>query len=211
MLQNLSRQWPHPYPSCQAFQALASDILAAVGKALILAAVTKAIGAVGSGTTPGSGLLGLLLKADGGPVTGNQPYIVGEEGPEMFIPGVSGMISNNDQFEAARNAMSGGSSPGADGSVSSDSAGVSSAFAENSSSITTTNSYMRERSMERSSQTTVGGGGSLVVETQVINNVEYATVEQMQLASAASAKQARAEVFRDLRNKPAARAYVGMR
>ena len=137
--------------------------------------------------------------------------MVGEKGPELFIPGVSGAISNNDQFEAARNAMSGGSSPGADGSVGSDSAGISSAFAENSSSITTTNSYMRERSMERSSQTTVGGGGSLVVETQVINNVEYATVEQMQLASAASAKQARAEVFRDLRNKPATRASVGMR
>ena len=178
------------------------------------------IGLVGSlfggGPSAASGAQGIGAAAipglaTGGPATGGQAYIVGEEGPELFIPGVSGMVSNTDQFDAARNAMSGGSTAGADGSVGSDSAGVSSAFAENSSSITTTNSYMRERSMERSSQTTVGGGGSVVVETQVINNVEYATVEQMQLASAASAKQARAEVFRDLRNKPATRASVGMR
>jgi tape measure domain-containing protein len=159
--------------------------------------------------------LGAGLKipgfADGGRPEPNKLSVVGERGPELFIPDSAGTVIPNDAFADARGAMSGGSSPGADGSVSSDSADISSAFAENTSSITTTNSYMRERSMERSSQTTVGGGGSLVVETQVINNVEYATVEQMQLASAASAKQARAEVFRDLRNKPAARASVGMR
>ena len=42
----------------EAFQELASDILAAVGKALILQAITGAVGAVGSGGTAGSGLLG---------------------------------------------------------------------------------------------------------------------------------------------------------
>lgn len=94
----------------EAFQALASDILAAVGKALILAAVTKAIGAVGNGSgAGGSGLLGLLFRADGGPVSANTPYIVGEEGPELFIPGANGSISNNDQFEAARDALATGS------------------------------------------------------------------------------------------------------
>jgi tape measure domain-containing protein len=48
------------------------------------------------------------LRANGGPVSSNTPYIVGEEGPELFIPGASGSISNNDQFEAARDALATG-------------------------------------------------------------------------------------------------------
>ena len=31
----------------------------------------------------------------GGPVTGGNSYLVGERGPEMFSPGVSGMITPN--------------------------------------------------------------------------------------------------------------------
>jgi len=34
-------------------------------------------------------------RANGGPVTGGKPYIVGERGPELFSPGVSGMITPN--------------------------------------------------------------------------------------------------------------------
>ena len=92
----------------EAFQELAADILEAIGKALILRAVTAAIGSVGGGggDDAGSGLLGLLFRADGGPVSANRPYVVGEEGPELFIPGASGSITNNQQFEAARASMS---------------------------------------------------------------------------------------------------------
>ena len=52
---------------------------------------------------------GIRQRADGGPVSSNTPYVVGEEGPELFIPGASGSISNNDQFEAARDALATGS------------------------------------------------------------------------------------------------------
>jgi hypothetical protein len=85
------------------------------------------------------------------------------------------------------------------------------AFNENANSISTTNSYIRERVMERESQKTVGGAGSMVIETQVINNVEYATLEQVRVASATSAKQARAQVFSDMKNKPSRRAMVGLK
>ena len=34
-------------------------------------------------------------RADGGPVSANRPYLVGEEGPEMFVPGKSGTIIPN--------------------------------------------------------------------------------------------------------------------
>ena len=35
------------------------------------------------------------FKANGGPVRGGKSYVVGERGPEMFTPGVSGMITPN--------------------------------------------------------------------------------------------------------------------
>lgn len=37
----------------------------------------------------------VMLRAGGGPVTRNQPYVVGEKGPELFYPGQSGMIYPN--------------------------------------------------------------------------------------------------------------------
>ena len=43
----------------------------------------------------GSGLLGSIFKAKGGPVKGGGSYIVGERGPEVFSPGVSGTITPN--------------------------------------------------------------------------------------------------------------------
>ena len=38
------------------------------------------------------------FKANGGPVKGGRSYIVGERGPELFSPGVSGMITPNNAF-----------------------------------------------------------------------------------------------------------------
>jgi hypothetical protein len=38
---------------------------------------------------------GLMKRAAGGPVTGGLPYIVGERGPEMFVPSSSGVIVPN--------------------------------------------------------------------------------------------------------------------
>lgn len=35
------------------------------------------------------------LRADGGPVNAGQPYVVGERGPELFVPGQSGSIVPN--------------------------------------------------------------------------------------------------------------------
>lgn len=37
-------------------------------------------------------------QAMGGPVTGNRPYMVGERGPELFMPKASGHIIPNDQL-----------------------------------------------------------------------------------------------------------------
>ena len=42
--------------------------------------------------------IGGMFKADGGSVTGGRPYIVGERGPELFVPGTTGTIVPNDQM-----------------------------------------------------------------------------------------------------------------
>lgn len=48
-----------------------------------------------------------VFRADGGPVGSGKPYIVGERGPELFVPGASGSIVPND---AMRGSGSGGTS-----------------------------------------------------------------------------------------------------
>lgn len=138
--------------------------------------------------------------ANGGYPPVGQASLVGENGPELFVPGRQGLVVPNDIFAATRAALNSGSSKGGD------------AFAENAQALTVSNSYTRERTLERERQTMLtGAGGSMVIETQVINNVEYATVDQVAQAASASAKQARAQVFADMRNKPSTRASLGMR
>jgi phage-related minor tail protein len=39
--------------------------------------------------------LGGLFRAEGGPVAGGQPYIVGERGPEWFVPSSAGTVLPN--------------------------------------------------------------------------------------------------------------------
>ena len=56
--------------------------------------------------TGGASLLGGLFKAEGGPVSAGSPYIVGEKGPEMFIPNSSGSIMPNDMLGSS--SMGGG-------------------------------------------------------------------------------------------------------
>lgn len=48
----------------------------------------------GGGASGGTGLIGQALgfRANGGPVTAGQPYIVGERGPELMVPSQSGTI-----------------------------------------------------------------------------------------------------------------------
>lgn len=50
----------------------------------------------------------------------------------------------------------------------------------------------------------------LSVDTQVINGVEYATVEQVRQAAAASAQAGRDSVYNDLRNNPSVQRSLGM-
>ena len=52
-------------------------------------AITVSVGSAGTGTDTSPG------RAAGGPVMGGAPYLVGERGPELFVPNANGNIVNN--------------------------------------------------------------------------------------------------------------------
>jgi hypothetical protein len=52
-----------------------------------------------------SGSLGFLAK--GGPAKAGSPYIVGEQGPELFVPGSSGTVIPNDRMGQMGSAVGG--------------------------------------------------------------------------------------------------------
>ena len=55
------------------------------------------------GNTVPAGSFNITPKAEGGPVTGGKSYLVGERGPELFSPGVSGMITPNEMLGGSTN------------------------------------------------------------------------------------------------------------
>lgn len=100
------------------FKDLAKQVIAAlikmIAQMLIMKAIMMALGVDSFGNLIGGnktaaganpiksfvpGLKG-IFKAGGGPVSGGQPYVVGEEGPELFTPSSSGTITPNDEMGA---------------------------------------------------------------------------------------------------------------
>jgi phage-related minor tail protein len=93
------------------FQNIGRAFLDMATRMIAQALVMKVLGILmpGSGATAAADPLAnfnagaLQYRANGGPVTSGSPYIVGERGPELFVPGRSGTIVPNES-------MGGGSS-----------------------------------------------------------------------------------------------------
>lgn len=79
---------------------VANGLLKNIANKLLDVAINFALFGAMSGTGTGGGLLGGLFRkrATGGSVTGGQPYLVGERGPELFMPGRSGGIAPSGSF-----------------------------------------------------------------------------------------------------------------
>jgi lambda family phage tail tape measure protein len=69
------------------FGDFAKSVIADLAKIALKAAVTKLF------TLLGKSILG--GRAAGGPVMANKPYVVGEQGPELFVPNSAGSIATN--------------------------------------------------------------------------------------------------------------------
>lgn len=74
-------------------------------------------GLLGIGTSLVAGLLGLPGRATGGPVSPGRPYLVGERGPELFVPNAAGRVESGPNAPARAITMTvnvhGGDRPGA--------------------------------------------------------------------------------------------------
>jgi len=85
---------------------VAANVLNNIANKILDVAVNMALFGAMSGTGTGGGLLGGFFrppgKALGGPVSAGSPYMVGERGPELFMPSRGGSIIPN-------NALGGGS------------------------------------------------------------------------------------------------------
>jgi hypothetical protein len=81
-----------------AFRDMARSIIAKLYEVLV---VQRLVGSFDAATGTGTGLVGMIMgafggfRANGGPVSGGTPYIVGERGPELFVPSRSGTIVPN--------------------------------------------------------------------------------------------------------------------
>jgi len=83
------------------FKSVLKDIQVLILRTLILQAIMASIGlatgSINSEAAQSFGrLTGLIPKKDGGSVRSGGSYLVGEDGPEMFVPRSNGMILPND-------------------------------------------------------------------------------------------------------------------
>lgn len=101
------------------FKSLANSIISDLIRIQIQNSIMKPLAQATSGmslsgmfSSAGNFLSG-LFKADGGPVAGGQPYIVGEQGPEWFVPNGAGTIVPNGKTPVTTASPDGGDSSSA--------------------------------------------------------------------------------------------------
>jgi len=205
------------------------DTLSQLGSFFLNLGLNQLAGPMGS-----PGILSFLgfgtkERANGGPVNANEPYIVGERGPELFIPFQQGNITSNEELKAqmreASSAPMAFAKPGADGKNGDDT-------------ISTSERRLLERSYadrlretrevmlpftrsaeqasivaaERETAQAISNPGPIDVryESTVVNGVEYVTAEQHQAGMAQAAERGRALTLAALQNSVKARSRVGI-
>ena len=94
----------------ESFNDVLRSTLAGLGRFLMMAGL-NALADMGDPSGQSTGILSFLgfgKRAGGGAVANRRPYVVGERGPELFVPGTGGTVVNNRDL---RDAM--GNAPGA--------------------------------------------------------------------------------------------------
>ena len=188
------------------------QLLSTVGRILINSAINQAAGP--GGLFGADGIPGFQQRAEGGPINAGMPYLVGEKGPELVIPGAAGTVIPNDAFSAATQALQSngrGTAAGVDGTAS-----QGEAFAvANGARITNTENNRTTSTMNQIreyEERVINNPEPLRVDYQstVINNQTYVTEEQFQKGLTQSSNRARQATMRDLRNSPASRKMAGV-
>ena len=90
----------------ESLKKILQGVLKDIANQMIKAGISSLFQSIGGGG--GGGIFAGLFRAEGGPVAGGQSYIVGEKGPEIFTPGLTGNITSNSDSKAAMANYSGG-------------------------------------------------------------------------------------------------------
>jgi len=213
------------------------DTLSQLGSFFLNFGLNQLAGPAGSGGI--LSFLGFGTRANGGPVTANQPYIVGERGPELFIPFQQGNITSNEELQAQMREtgsmqlpFSGSSSSSSRTMRETGSMQLPFSGSSSSSSRTMERSYaerMRETrevmlpftrsaeqasivAAERETAQAISNPGPIDVryESSVINNVEYVSAEQHRKGMAQAAERGRQLTLQALQGSVKTRKKVGL-
>lgn len=160
-------------------------------------------------------------RAYGGPVTTNQAYLVGERGPELFVPTTAGTVLPHERTQAllsARGALSRSASPQAPGNSLSGDAGVgpvgnAPVFTASREAVAAVSLASREQQAERVLALALDAPArplDVRFESRVINGIEYVTAEQFQQGLRDAAERGRAMTLKDMRNSVKVRKSLGM-
>lgn len=87
----------------EAFRDLANSIIADLIRIAVRASITGPIAALLGGSSPLGGMMAFGgFRAAGGPVNANEAHVIGERGPEIFVPKVSGSVVPNHKIGGGR-------------------------------------------------------------------------------------------------------------
>jgi hypothetical protein len=80
-----------------AFRAMAVEIISELFRIFVVKQITGFVTSMFTAAFPS--IAGVPARANGGPVNANTPYMVGERGPELFVPARSGSIMPNERIK----------------------------------------------------------------------------------------------------------------
>jgi hypothetical protein len=213
------------------FLDMAGQIIAKMVTIAILNAVTGLLPGGGSSpgiqralaVTPKTGAAAtstlnnfLSPRANGGPVSANTPYIVGERGPELMVPSTSGMVLSNSetrqQLTQQGSAMR--STEATRQQLTQQGSAMRSTEATRQQLNTQRNTMITNstRETERMTEMMLSNPDPIDVryESTVINNVEYVTAEQHRQGMAQAAERGRSLTLSALQGSVKTRKKVGL-
>jgi tape measure domain-containing protein len=158
----------------------------------------------------------LSPRANGGPVSANTPYIVGERGPELMVPSTSGMVLSNSetrqQLTQQDSAMR--STEATRQQLTQQDSAMRSTEATRQQLNTQRNTMITNstRETERMTEMMLSNPDPIDVryESTVINNVEYVTAEQHRQGMAQAAERGRSLTLSALQGSVKTRKKVGL-
>jgi hypothetical protein len=132
----------------------------------------------------------LSPRANGGPVTANEPYIVGERGIELMVPSTSGRVLSNSETRQQL--------------------GSQQSAASTREQLDRQQAVASTREQLNNQQAKAMQPLDIRYESTVINSVEYVTAEQHRKGMTQAAERGRAMTLTTLQNSPRTRSKVGI-